>query len=310
MQLTRDDFPGICKLVTNATTPDSLTASPRLISQVDHDPSAPAPWLSLLWEMIGLLAIFAVISGGQTPDLNEAHYLTKAKHYWNPAWCPEDHFLNSLDAHQVFYYSLGWLTLWFDLPTTAWIGRMITWSLLAWVMVPIKLEHCSGLWWESGQWWTLSGLFRVGPYGRGMGCRWCGGQKYCLCFCLLGAGGVSSLSLENVLDLVGNRSSFSRFGGRLGCGCWSVWTDSDGERVGDTQRDLAWTAWWISVCFAWNCNGAGVDLGSGSRGLIPCSSHLCLGKIVSSFAPAHIFFYQTALLFPRSFFSFFCWLFC
>ena len=24
------------------------------------------------------------------PDVNETHYLTKAKHYWNPSWCPGD----------------------------------------------------------------------------------------------------------------------------------------------------------------------------------------------------------------------------
>ncbi len=74
------------------------------------------------------------------------HYLGKAKHYWDPAWCPGDFFLDTADAHQVFYWTFGWLTLeqWgLSFTEIAWIGRLATWALLAfawrrlsWALVP------------------------------------------------------------------------------------------------------------------------------------------------------------------------------
>ena len=65
------------------------------------------------------------------PGVNEAHYFTKSKHFWNPEWCSRDFFLTSFPAHQVFYQTFGWLTLWFDLPTVAIMGRVLGTALLA-----------------------------------------------------------------------------------------------------------------------------------------------------------------------------------
>ena len=82
---------------------------------------------------VGLIfVLFFVLAGGAPPDVNEAHYLAKAKHYWNPQWCQGDFFLESADAHLVFYWTLGWLTQFLSLTATAWIGRCLTWLLLAW----------------------------------------------------------------------------------------------------------------------------------------------------------------------------------
>ncbi len=39
--------------------------------------------------------IFFIAGAWPVPDVNEAHYLAKAKHYWNPAWCAE-RFLSEL----------------------------------------------------------------------------------------------------------------------------------------------------------------------------------------------------------------------
>src|SRR5207248_1926402 len=63
---------------------------------------------------------------------NEPHYLSKAKHYWDAGWCAKDFFCNTSDAHQVFYWSFGWLTRWLSLAQVAWCGRLLTWALLAW----------------------------------------------------------------------------------------------------------------------------------------------------------------------------------
>ena len=83
-------------------------------------------------EVLLILVVFFLFAGGMAPDVNEAHYLSKAKHYWNPEWCQGDHFLESDDAHTVFFWAFGWVTLFLSLPATAWLGRVLTWFLLAW----------------------------------------------------------------------------------------------------------------------------------------------------------------------------------
>ena len=75
--------------------------------------------------------VFFLHAGWVPPDVNEAHYLAKAKHFWDPQWCPADPFLESADAHWVFQASVGWLTALLPLPHAAWMGRVATWFLLA-----------------------------------------------------------------------------------------------------------------------------------------------------------------------------------
>ena len=91
----------------------------------------PGRWAAAL-EVMLILLVFFLYAGWPPPDVNEAHYLAKAKHYWQPDWCPGDHFLGSSDAHLVFYWTFGWLTLLAPLAVVAWIGRFVTWGLLAW----------------------------------------------------------------------------------------------------------------------------------------------------------------------------------
>jgi hypothetical protein len=101
-------------------------------------PDSPASSIQMRrrwWALadVGLIfLLFFLYAGWSPPDVNEAHYLAKAKHFWNPDWCPHDHFLESADAHAVFYWTVGWLTLYVSLPAVAWIGRITTWLLLAW----------------------------------------------------------------------------------------------------------------------------------------------------------------------------------
>ena len=78
-----------------------------------------------------ILIIGFLAWGGWAPGVNESHYLTKAKHFWNPDWCPGDIFLSASPSHWLFYVSTGWLTLFFSLATTAWIGRIAVAVLLA-----------------------------------------------------------------------------------------------------------------------------------------------------------------------------------
>ncbi|MDA1053066.1 MAG: hypothetical protein O3C40_21650 [Planctomycetota bacterium] len=121
-----------------------MSRSPRKTpARVAPRPSAPAIATA---EVLLIFVLFFVLAGGAAPDVNEAHYLSKAKHYWNPDWCRGDLFLQSADAHLVFYWTIGWLTRFLSLDAVAWIGRCVTWLLLAWswrrlsvAVVPHKL---------------------------------------------------------------------------------------------------------------------------------------------------------------------------
>jgi hypothetical protein len=97
----------------------------------ETSPEARSRWLPAA-EIVCITLIFAAQAAWPAPDVNEPHYLGKAKHFWNPEWAKSDFFFNSADTHRVFYVTLGWLTRWLELPQVAWCGRLATWALLAW----------------------------------------------------------------------------------------------------------------------------------------------------------------------------------
>ena len=98
-----------------------------------------------LLETLLITACFYLYAGQPAPDVNESHYLTKAKHFWDPAWCSGDLFLGSGFSHWLFYISTGWLTKFMSLTAYAWTGRIVTWVLMAFAwqrlshaIVPLK----------------------------------------------------------------------------------------------------------------------------------------------------------------------------
>jgi hypothetical protein len=93
-----------------------------------------AVWLSFL--------IVSLVSA-PIPAVNEPHYLAMARHYWDSSWCANDLFLQSFPAHRVFYQTVGWLTLWFELATVAFIGRIVSLALLAasWASLARRLHR-------------------------------------------------------------------------------------------------------------------------------------------------------------------------
>jgi hypothetical protein len=109
-----------------------MTRLPAAPPSLLVDRSAAPRWLAIV-EVALIFAVFFLHGAWPVPDVNEAHYLSKAKHYWNPNWCANDFFVNTADAHQVFYWTFGWLTRYLPLDQVAWIGRLLTWALLAWV---------------------------------------------------------------------------------------------------------------------------------------------------------------------------------
>ncbi len=93
-----------------------------------------AVWLSFL--------LTSLVSA-PIPAVNEPHYLAMARHWWNPSWCADDLFLSSFPAHQVFYWTFGWLTLWFDFATVAFLGRAISLAMVAasWTSLASRLQR-------------------------------------------------------------------------------------------------------------------------------------------------------------------------
>jgi hypothetical protein len=83
-------------------------------------------------EVLLIVAVFFCLAGDPPPNVNEAHYLCRLKHFWNPGWAAGDLFLESQDTQIVFIWLFGWVTRVLSLTATAWVGRVIVWTLLAW----------------------------------------------------------------------------------------------------------------------------------------------------------------------------------
>jgi len=90
------------------------------------------PWKRSLAEIALIFAVFSLQGAWPVPDVNEAHYLGKAIHTWDPLWIENDFFLDSPDTHRVFCFAFGWLSFCLSPPAMAWTGRIVTWLLLAW----------------------------------------------------------------------------------------------------------------------------------------------------------------------------------
>ena len=96
--------------------------------------------------VLGLLGIFFVYAGDPPPGVNEAHYLVKAKNFWDPSYLAGDLFASSSKAHVVFDVLWGWPTIWFSLETTAWVGRFAGWLILAIGMIRLTTAVVGAAW--------------------------------------------------------------------------------------------------------------------------------------------------------------------
>jgi len=87
-------------------------------------------------EIAAIGCLFAAAATWPAPDVNEAVYLTKARHAADPAWAAGDFFLETPDAHGVFYLLFGPLAAALPLEQAAWVGRV-----LGWLAVAIGFRH-------------------------------------------------------------------------------------------------------------------------------------------------------------------------
>jgi hypothetical protein len=102
-------------------------------------------------EVLLIVMVFFALAGDPAPRVNEAHYLARMKHFWDPSWCAGDLFLESPDAHGLFVWAFGWVTRWLSLTAIAWVGCVAAWTLLAWAwqwlswrVVPVPLVSVLG----------------------------------------------------------------------------------------------------------------------------------------------------------------------
>lgn len=100
-------------------------------------------------EIVVITAIFAAAGAWPVPDTNEAVYLTKARHAGDPSWIAGDFFLESKDAHGIFFVVLGPLAARVPLETTAWLGRLAGWIALGIGFHHLAAATVTGVSWSS-----------------------------------------------------------------------------------------------------------------------------------------------------------------
>jgi hypothetical protein len=101
------------------------------VGAAEHDGRLYRGSTVALLETLLLVALFFVFAGDPPPSINEAHYCVLAKNFWQPDWCSNDLFVASAKPHVVFHATFGALTQLFSLTASAWIGRLIGWTMLA-----------------------------------------------------------------------------------------------------------------------------------------------------------------------------------
>ncbi len=131
----------------------------------------PWPWGAHAVEIVWIVVVFFLFGSGAAPEVNEPHYVGKARHFWDAAFCPGDFFLESRDVHTAYFLAFGWVTTLVSLPAAAWIGRFAGWTLLAtaWhglsvALVPQRGASLLGaaLWLTLIQHFQMSGEWVVG----------------------------------------------------------------------------------------------------------------------------------------------------
>ncbi|MGV3483181.1 MAG: DUF6798 domain-containing protein [Planctomycetaceae bacterium] len=199
-------------------------------------------WYLAIAEVLLLVCLFFVVSGVAPPAVNEAHYFAKSKNYWDPSWCAGDIFASSGNPHLLFHYTFGALTQWFSLETTAWIGRILGWTLIAIglraVTAAVTNRPLASLW--------VAVIWIAGVYGFNLAGEWViGGIEG-----KVPAYGLMLLALRMMIDgkwrmvwpLLGLASAF-----HVLVGGWSV-VIALGVFAGDKRSASSWKSQLVPLC--------------------------------------------------------------
>ena len=92
---------------------------------------------SFVVDFLCVFCVFFIYAGSSVPAVNEPYYWTKAAHFWDASFGKGDLFLESGDAHWLFFASFGYLTQCMPMAWAVWTGRFLTWIFLAigWTML-------------------------------------------------------------------------------------------------------------------------------------------------------------------------------
>lgn len=139
-------------------------SSPPTPAALENTAPSVTRWTVCEWLLILLsFAVFASIRS-PIPGVNEPHYLTKSRHFWDSSWCSRDPFLQSANAHYVFYATIGAGTRILTFEQTAAVGRLLGWALLAagWCALARQLlpMRWGGLWSA----WIFLGFAAIGNW--------------------------------------------------------------------------------------------------------------------------------------------------
>lgn len=79
-----------------------------------------------------------LLYGAPVPRLSEELYLPLVRHTGNAAYLAGDWTLRGpFTEHWVFDHTLGWLASALPLPAFGWLGRLASWSVLAWLLIKL-----------------------------------------------------------------------------------------------------------------------------------------------------------------------------
>lgn len=166
-----------------------------------------AGWATAIAEILAITLIFAATAAWPVPDVNEAVYVTKARHRVDTDWVAGDFFLDTPDGHGLFFLLFGPVAAALPLATAAWIGRVLGWLALAagfraaaLPLVPVSPTRSPGAGW-AGRAGGLparlvaAGLFAVAVRTTTMAGEWvlggCEAKVFAWAAVFAGVGGVA-----------------------------------------------------------------------------------------------------------------------
>lgn len=111
------------------------------LNSADENPDSVARTVRT-WAIVSFVFVAVSLLSVPVPGINEPHYLTKARAFVDGDWCKPDFFLQSANAHFVFFALTGPLTTVFSFSVVAVIGRVVSLSILGlgWTMLAGRLR--------------------------------------------------------------------------------------------------------------------------------------------------------------------------
>jgi len=209
-------------------------------------------------EWLAIALLFAASGAWPVPDVNETVYLTKARHAADPTWAAGDFFLETPDAHGVFYLLVGPVAAACSLEQTAWMGRMAGWLLLA-----IGFRHAVGPLLTSAGWRVAAAaMFALALRTTTAAGEWviggCEAKVFAWAFVLGGLGEIASGREARAFALGGIATALHPIVGGWAC----VATAATWLMERTKNRSQGVVRWGDTACLA-------IGLGAAAAGVIP-----------------------------------------